>query len=394
MSAAPLPRPAAEPSESVGTTAAGAAAPVASLVAGSQPPPDESPADAEGWALLDALRRKLDDQGSAQRKTSSQVGQLADSIAGLVAEQRRRSRWANMNSFVAYLIFTVVVGAAFFALYRSRASELLAARDIARTERDTATKRANDAAAKIALRESTDTKAWEVYQLLDAGKRVEATTKLGAIEASLSKTERAVLAARAHETQVMEVEAALKAATNAFKAGHYSDVVKPLEAALVMESRGARAAEAHYLLGVAYAKANDLPKAISHLRAAVDGDTEHDDARFQLASALDRSGLNAKARAEYDQFATAHPQLGLAVYAMRRSATLARMPATSPMVNGVAPGSLPMAPPTINTAPAASPRKAPTVPKPAGVAPVPAQTAPQTAPQPGPNARTAPTTGT
>jgi hypothetical protein len=146
-----------------------------------------------------------------------------------------------------------------------------------------------------------------------------------------------VLAARVHDTQVMEVDAALKAAVAAFKAGRTAEMIKPLEAALTGEPSGARGATIHYYLGVAYAK-TELDKAIAHLQAAIVGDVDQDDARFQLASVLDRSGAYAQARAEYDRFATAHPQSQLAVFAMRRSATLVRLPAVVPPSAGLAPG--------------------------------------------------------
>jgi tetratricopeptide (TPR) repeat protein len=339
----------AAPPATTPTAVAAAATPVPQL-------PDGP--DADAFALLDALRRRMDEHGAQGRRTTAQVSQLADSVAALVGEQRSRSRWINMNSFVAYVIFTVIVGAAFFALYRSRASELLAARDTAVERLTAATKRADAADSKLAAREKTDTAAWEVYNLLEAGKRKDAVAKLDAIpDGTLSRTERAVLAARAHETAMMEVEAALKTANANFRAGRYTEIIGPLEAGLINESTGPHAASMHYLLGVSYAKNNDLDKAVPHLRAALATDTEHDDTGFQLASALDRAGEYAKARAEYNQFATAHPQLGLAVYAMRRSATLARMPAVvAPKdVTGAltAPGAAPVAP--AKAAPAAGP---------------------------------------
>ena len=287
--------------------------------------------DAEGWSLLEGLRRRLDDQISQGRKTQQQVTQLAESIAGLVDVQRRRTRSLNLNSFVAYLIFTMLVGAGFYLLYRTRAHELVEARLRAQSERDAAVKRADELAAKATARERADASAWEVYQLLDANKRSEATAKLAAAEGlALSRTERAVLAARVHETQVMEVDAALKSAAASFKAGRHNDVIAPLEAALVGEPAGPRGAALHYYLGVAYAKANTLDKAISHLAIAITTEKDHEDVRFHLASALDRSGEYAKARAEYDRFATAHPQSAFAAFAMRRSATLARLPASVP----------------------------------------------------------------
>ncbi|HEU0029519.1 MAG TPA: hypothetical protein VFQ53_02715 [Kofleriaceae bacterium] len=297
----------------------------------SEPEAPEAQGDAEGWALLEGLRRRLDDQAALGRKTQQQVSQLTESIAALVEVQRQRSRRINLNSFVAYLIFTMLCGAGFYFLYRSRANELLEARDHATKERDLVVKRADELAAKTTAREQADAKSWEVYQLLEAGKRNEATAKLAVLrDLPLSRTERAILAAKAHETQVMEVDAALKAAATAFKAGRHADVIAPLEAALVSEPAGARAAEMQYLLGIAYAKTGALDKAIVKLQAALDSKSDHEDTRFQLASALDRSGAYAKARAEYDRFATAYPQNSLAIWAMRRSAALARMPANAP----------------------------------------------------------------
>lgn len=284
----------------------------------------------DGWALLEGLRRRLDDQTSQGRKTQQQVTQLTESIAALVEMQRARTRRINLNSFIAYLIFTVLLGIGFYVLYNSRANELVEARQHADKERDAAVRRADELSVKAVARDQADAAAWEVFQLLEAGKRSEATGKLAALrDLKLSRTERAVLAARAHETQIQEVDTALKAATASFKAGRYGDVIAPLEAALVGEPSGSRAAAMRYFLGIAYAKGNQLDKAITYLQAALDGEVEHEDARFQLASALDRSGAYARARTEYDKFATAYPQSQFSVYAMRRSAALARLPANA-----------------------------------------------------------------
>lgn len=319
------------------------------MSAASAPKPDEpsGPAsDADGWALLENLRRRLDDQGALGRKTHAQVAQLAESIAALVAQQRRRSLWLNVNSFVAYVVFTILCGAGCYLLYLSRAHELTAARERAVGERDAAVRHADELSARAAAREAADGKAWEVYQLLEGGKRSEAVARLDALrEQPLSRTERAVLAARALETRATEVDAAIKTAAAALKAGRAADVpgqaIKPLEAALIGEPAGARAATIHYYLGVAYAR-TELDKAVAHLQQATAGNVDQEDARFQLASALDRSGAFALARAEYDRYATAHPQSPFAAFALRRSATLARF-ATAPPGAAVAPPQAPAA---------------------------------------------------
>jgi tetratricopeptide (TPR) repeat protein len=342
-------------------------------------PAAEPGSDADGWALLDGLRRRLDDQVAQGRKAQAQVTQLAESSAPRVAQHRRRCQWVNVNSFVAYLVFTLLCGAGCFLLYRSRAHELTAARDQAIAERDAAVRHADEALARAVARESADTKAWEVYQLLDLGKRAEAAAKLAALrDQPLSKTERAVLAARVHDSQVMEIDAALKAAAAALKAGHPGDMIRPLEAALTAESPGAQAAMIHYYLGVAYAR-TELDKAAAHLRAAVAGDVDQEDARFQLASVLDRSGAYAPARAEYDRFATAHPQSPFAMFAMRRSATLARLP-TAPGSGAPDPAAPGAAPPISGAAAAPAAAAPPPLPIPAPAAAVPAGVKPPAGP--------------
>src|SRR5205085_4117569 len=74
----------------------------------------------DGWVVLEGLRRRLDDQALQGRATQQQVTQLTESIAALVEIQRRRTRGINLNSFIAYLIFTALCFTAFYLLYQSR----------------------------------------------------------------------------------------------------------------------------------------------------------------------------------------------------------------------------------------------------------------------------------
>jgi len=303
-------------------------------------------ADAEGWALLESLRRRLDEQANQHRKTHADVRQLAESIGSLVREQRKRSLWINVNSFVAYLMFTLLCSGAFYFMYQRHAQELVTERDRARSERDEAVARANESLAKIKARDDADAKA-----MLDA---------------------------KAKAAAALKVETAFKDAQAAFKAGHYADVIAPLEASLVLEPTGARAAQMHYYVGVSYAKTAELEKAATHLEAALAGDVEFEDARFHLASVLDRAGQWGKAKVEYDRFATAHPTSPHAAYASGRGATLTRFPPVRPAgasnmntpAQPVAPAAPPGVPAAIQKAPA--PKAAAPTPK------APAQPAPKT----------------
>jgi tetratricopeptide (TPR) repeat protein len=356
------------------------------MSAAPRPQTEEVPpsGDTEGWALLEGLRRRLDEQANQHRKTQTQVTQLADSIAALVTAQRRRSRWLNINSFVAYLIFTMLCGGAFYLLYQSRAREMVGDHNRVINERDTAAHKNKQLTEQIAARDAADAKAWESFQLLETGKREEAAKKLAELTgAPLSKFERMVLDTRAKQAEVMQVDASLKGAANAFKAGRHADVIGPLEVALTLETVGPRAALMHYYLGVAYAKGGALEKAIAHLQSAVEGDVEMEDARFHLASALDRSGLWGKARVEYERFATGHPMSSYTAFATRRAGTLSRSPDVAPagMLKVQPPGAGAPAPaPGAPTAPAtAAPVAAPGT----GAPPATGTSAPRTAPASG-----------
>lgn len=381
MSAATRP----QPDETLSPEAAAAVGPNASPASSGDLPAAhaQAAADAEGWALLEGLRRRLDEQANQHRKTQTQVGQLAESIGALVNEQRRRSRYLNINSFVAYVVFTMLCGGAFYLLYQSRAREIVADRDRIAHERDLSASHSKKVTDLQAARDAADATAWEAYQLLEAGKREEASTKLAALAgAPLSKFERTVLDGKAKQADILQVDATLKNVAAAFKGGRHGETIAPLEVALTLEPDGPRAALMHYYLGVAYAKTNVLEKAITHLRAAVEGDVDVEDARFHYASALDRIGEWGRAKAEYERFATAHPMSPHTTFATRRSWGLARLPEIDPkrasnaaaMQNAPATAApVPTPAATDDPAPKAAPKTAPKK----ATAPAPAEPAPK-----------------
>src|SRR5690349_13491121 len=167
------------------------------------PKPEDAPAEpgeADGWALLDGLRRKLDDQGAQIRRNAGHIAQLAEGMSTLVALQRRRARWLDLNSFVAYVVFTVLLGGAFYYLYQSRARELVVERDAAVRHADEAVRRADEASARQVARDAADAKALEAWQLFAAGKRDDAQKRVAELAtAPLSRLDREVLTARAKQ---------------------------------------------------------------------------------------------------------------------------------------------------------------------------------------------------
>lgn len=321
------------------------------------------------WAMLDALRRKLDDNATVGRKTQQAMVQLADSLANQVASNRKRTRWLNLNSFVAYLLFTLTIGAGFLLLYRVRTAGLVAERITAQHERDAAVARAVSAESQLQERRTADNAVWDIYALLTTGKRRAGLSALAAMPATkLSKTERAVFAELEQRTRAELVDDEYRAGLSAFRNGKFADVVTNLSAALVIENKGQRAAAMRYYLGVAQLKLNQPEAAVAALEQALAGDVELEDARYFYAAALDAQGQAGRARTEYDRFATKHPQSPWTMQASRRSAILARGPAVvapTPNVPAAAP-----APAAGSGVPMRAPAPAPARPSPAPAAPL------------------------
>ena len=318
------------------------------------------------WAMLDALRRKLDDNATVGRKTQQAMVQLADSLANQVASTRQRTRWLNLNSFVAYVLFTLVLGAGFLLLYRVRTAGLLADRVSAQHERDAAVARASQAEAHVRERNSADAAVWNVYALLTTGKREAGLAALTALaNGKLSKTERAVFAELEQRARAELVDDQYRAGLAAFRAGKFADVVAKLSAALSIENKGQRAASMRYYLGVAQLKLAQPDAAVVALEQALGADVEIEDARYYYAAALDALGQGARARAEYDRFATKHPLSPLTMAATRRSAILARGPAIAPVSTPPAATSIVPKPAVVNAAKPPALVPSPAVPSPA-----------------------------
>lgn len=265
---------------------------------------------------LDGLRRRADDQATLLRKHQAAVTQLADTVAALVTLGKKRNRWINLNSFVAYVLFTVLLGGAMLVVYRSRVRELEAGRALAIAERDQAR----------------------------AAKGPPVVDHAAAL-AALTPAERALLAAPSTAQTPAPAPAVAPAADDGsaqWKAGAWADAAPRLDRAITAAPDAPHAAQLRYYLGVAKWKLGDYRAAADQLERALAGtlDAQSNDARYFFAAALDKSGELDRARVEYDRFATQYPKNTYAVYARRRSALLARKlrtPATAPAAGATAP---------------------------------------------------------
>jgi tetratricopeptide (TPR) repeat protein len=278
-------------------------------------------------AEMEALRRKVDDNAAMIRRNQLSLGELADAVGKLVSQQRRRERSHILSSFVAYLLFTVLLGGGFLLLYRSRAGEEVAAKKRAQDDFKIANERANLLEQELKARDEASKAALAYWELLESGKPDQAIEAYGTLPAALTPTERELFASRVKQARGEIVDAGYLAGLDAFRAGKHKDAIPELERALGYEQDGERAARMRYYLGVSYAKTGDAKNAADRLELALVGGVEQngmEDARYWHAVALEKLGLLEEARTEYDKFASAQPTHPYSVAARRKSAALAR----------------------------------------------------------------------
>lgn len=279
---------------------------------------------------VDVLRVRLDEQGAVLRRTHQAVVGLAESLGKVVAHQRRRERGLSLNSFVAYTLFTLLLGGAFFMLYTTRAGDLVMAREAALKSREETRARLRALEGDVEARERASATALEYYQLLRDGRHAEVVARYPEIERqNLTPTESALFAGGVEQARNELVDAGYLAGLDAFRGGDFDKATTELRTALAYEDSGPRTAQMRYYLGVALFRQRDHEDAVRQLELAIAGRVEKQgmtDVRYYLAAALDGLGELDKARIEYNRFATENPKLLLSWSARRRAAQLSRRP--------------------------------------------------------------------
>jgi hypothetical protein len=299
----------------------------------------------ERAAEIALLRRRLEDLATQQRKSHTAVQQLADSVAALVGAHRKRIKGLNLNSFVAYLIFTVLLGTAFYMMYARRAGALAGELQQLRDERDRAAQGARAEEEERKRAQLLSQRALELFELYQRGDTAAALARHGSLVGKLSPLEEAALLSARQQAAQASFDRSLRDGLAAFRAGSFAAAVEPLRvAAAAGAAAGPRLGEAHYYLGLSLARSGEPGAAISALDAALAASVDIEDARYQLATTLDRAGQLTRARAEYETFASGHPKHAMAVFAVRRAAVLARwgkaaapLPAPIPAAPGARP---------------------------------------------------------
>lgn len=275
-----------------------------------------------------SLKELVQDRTDAIDKTLDATSQVARSLETLVARQSSKNRLHQLNSFVAYCLFTLLLGTGFFLLYKSRASELEGARGQALKSALESRDRARELQDSQVERKRSARIAADYYELIREGRHADIISGYSALEKlTLSKTERAVFDDGLKQARVDMVDAGYLAGVDAFRRGDYEAATAELRRGLTYAEEGDRAAQMRYYLGISLSHQGSQDEAVQQLELAISGNVEQagiNDARFHLGNTLVQDGRLDEARVAFGTFANKHPNHRFAQMSRRKAAQILR----------------------------------------------------------------------
>ncbi len=274
------------------------------------------------------LREVVEDHTEAIDKTLDASSQIARAMEVLAQRTKSRNRAQQLNSFVAYVLFTVLLGGAFYVLYQSRSGALTKAKDEALASAQEARARARDLQDSQVDRKRSARAAAEYYRLIREGRSSEVIAGYDALEElELSETEREVFIDGLKNARAEMVEAGFLAGVEAFRRNDFEAATAELRRGLAYADEGQRMAEMRYYLGISLSSQGSQPEAIEQLEKAIEGKVEQagiDDARLHLANTLVKAGSMPEARQAFLKFAAKHPNHRFAQMARRKAVQIMR----------------------------------------------------------------------
>lgn len=276
---------------------------------------------------LKELRRDLAEAQATATRTHHALTTLSTTLKEVVERQDKYERGLSLNSFVAYALFTVLLGGGFYFLYRGASKRLAEVQTIAEKARLDAVHDAEAARKELATREEGAKKAAELLALVKDGKRAELIARAPELaNARVSQVEKEVIEEAAAKAKADIVDQSFAAGSEAARLQQWKRAETELGRALGYEGDSPRAIQARAQLGVAMLKLGDLEPAARELDAAIAGGAERTvpELRYYLATALEQAKQAERARVEYTKFADSKPMHPWAQMARRKAAILAR----------------------------------------------------------------------
>jgi TolA-binding protein len=275
--------------------------------------------------LEDSSKREIVETRNQLIKATNQMGLMVVELKELRRIVERHERLMRANSLTAYMLFVLVLSGAFWVAYRTKTDRLEAERSsLERSERQADEELAR-ARERDNQRDQADRKAFELYQLLRAGKDKDALDRYPEVsKLLLGKLESEVLRDGIGRVRGESAHAAYMQGLASYEAGQWRRAGQDLRRSLQILEDAPWSASLRYHLGMALHRLDQHKEAAVELEAAIKlgGEGVGDDALFFLAASYDETRQRARAIAEYRQFVTRFPGHRLVPASRRRIAEL------------------------------------------------------------------------
>ena len=254
---------------------------------------------------INRLKKEVVDAHNMSIKTDTNMHNLYAEMKRITDNQQMMFRSNRFHSWVAYVLFVVIIGTAAILVANAHANSLRDRNNGLQATVDTLQAEVTKLTKNREEYKAAEVQAWALWQALKEGNRKDAIRQYQQMNrAPLGKT---LLAMFDRELAVMKVAAAeshYKEGVNLYRVGNYTNAVRELKAALELAPDFPNATMAHYYLGFTYFKLKKSGETIAELELAVKDAPEAAEsprARYTIGLAMEMGGNKEEAMHYYKQ---------------------------------------------------------------------------------------------
>lgn len=267
---------------------------------------------------LARLREEVVNTRNLTIKTDNHVQNLTSEVKGITRSLGQGERKNLLNSFVAYILFVVLIAGGLWLTFQARLDKSTADKALFAQKESESREKIAELNAELGRWKQIERELLEFERLVKEGQKEQAVASFNAL--------RRVRFAGLLEELVSRYKADVARETyergkKLFDQGNFAQADESFSKALDYDSEPPYRGELLYHQGMAALRLKDFPRAAELLRNALGHDLERKvmaDANFNLAYAFDRMGERRTARELYQRFIDRHPKHALAPQAKLR----------------------------------------------------------------------------
>ena len=268
------------------------------------------------------LSRQVIETRNQMIKTANNLANLSSEIKDISRLHRQAKKGLTVNSVAAYIIFVVLISAAFFFAYRSQKERLDFQKGMLLRDKAAAKNRLESLRKAVEARRETETKAAAFYRLSQSGRVQQALARYPEVaQLPLSSVEAAVFQAWATRSRNRLAYTSYANGMKAVGERNWKQAVKEFRRSLTFVPSSPNDASLRYYYGISQMKLGNYPSAATQLKNALGANAEESvskEIRFYLASIYEQMGQYKRAKSTYREYIKRHPATPYARAARRR----------------------------------------------------------------------------